>query len=320
MQDYKQRSSFTTIKEIEELQNAIKRMGAKWKELSNKVDESKTYKGVLEKLNSLNYFLVNEKNDIDEKEKELLERYSVKEVARRKEELMTSYGEQALELIDSVKEEVEELTKEKIELIGDMLTTAPTDAQLNLLKVLEMRDDIEAIELQSIVSAFFDNYNSLKTLQKIAKSNGVDIVLPAKLDIKEMFINISKAHDYLIGACDLLGTKRQEMPLQYHAFFTIDENNKDVTQDPIYREFVDTLDNVAQLQEVKTKKTSLSPSEKVKVDYYFKDVSDEDIKSVRVLKHTQEIMQKYPNDIELLKLSKYKDVVKEVEEAEKDND
>lgn len=80
------------------------------------------------------------------------------------------------------------------------------------------------------------------------------------------------------------------------------------------------LDSVPQLQDVKTEKAVLSALDKEKIKYYFKDVetldSSDSVQDLKILKHTKIVMDAHPEDIAILRLSKYGKYVSEVEEAE----
>lgn len=303
------------FKEFEVLQQRIRSNAEKHKEHMEKTDKVQTYKGIADRLNNAQFFLQNERNDMNKQIAELREKYSNKVVDNKRTEIMKEYNSLVSNEKSALLKEIQALTTSKMGLVEEMLATPPTDTQLNLLRVLEMRSDIDSVELQSVVPAFFDNYNAMKVLQNIGEKNGVHITLPVQMNAREMFNKISKANDFLVGACGQIGTEKKKMPLDYHAFYTVDPEHTDTLQDPHYRELVATLDSVAQLQEVRAEKTSLTPSEQVKIDYYFRNIADTDLSSIEALKHTQEVMTQHPEEIGLLKLSKYKDLVSEVEES-----
>lgn len=307
-------AEFKDFEEFDVLQQRIRSNAEKHKAQMEKADKAQTYKGIADRLNNAKFFLQNERNEVNDRIAELREKYSNKVIDSKRVEIRNEYNSLVNQEKTAVQKEIQDLTESKINLVEEMLTTPPTNTQLNLLRVLEMRSDIDSVELQSVVPAFFDNYNAMRVLQNIGEKNGVHITLPVQMNAREMFNEISRANRFLIGACEQLATEWKEMPLQYHAFFTVDKDNPDYVQDPQYRDFVATLDSVAQLQEVKAEKTALTPSEQVKIDYYFRDIADTDLSSIEALKHTQEVMTQHPEDVVLLKLSKYKDLVTEVEE------
>ena len=311
------------IKSFDEVSQSIKRMGAKWKEQADNTASVKTYAGLHKKLTSLHLFLANEKKDINRRISAMAETYSKKVVEKNRVKLMGEFEELARTMVEAARKEVIELTRSKEEHIADMLTSAPSESQLRLLSVLGMRDDLDKVELQNIVPAFFDNYNAMKVLQNIAKSNGIHVQLPVQLDVRTMYEQIEIAHGFLMGACEQLTTLWGAMPAQYHAFYTVNDKEPGKIYDPTYAEYVELFDHVPQLQEIRTEKTALSAIEAAKIKAYFAPVADVDtsdsVEDIKVLKHVQAVMVEHPEDIELLKMSQYAKYVLEIEEAAKVN-
>lgn len=130
-----------------------------------------------------------------------------------------------------------------------------------------------------------------------------------------MHKTIDKAHDYLMGACDEL-FKPKDKTIYFKDFFTVNPDEPDKVHSPVYADYIAVLDTVPQLQDVSAKKSGLSVLEKQKIDWYFRDLP-ENANKTRVVQYTKEIMQKYPEDIQLLKLSQYAESVEIVESADK---
>lgn len=307
------------IKSFDEVAQSIKRMGAKWKEKADSTDSVKTYAGLHKSLTSLQIFLSNERKDINRRISAMSETYSDKVVERNRKKLMAEFDETAKAMLEAARKDIKAVTDSKKELIGDMITTAPSDSQNRLLSVLSMRKSLDIVELQNIVPAFFDNYNAMKVLQDVAKSNGIDIELPVQLDIRAMYENVEVANGFLMGASEHLTTPWGSMPAQYRAFYTVNDKEKGKIFDPVYAGYVELFDHVPQLQEVRTDKTGLSAMEAEKIKTYFAPVANLDTsdlaEDIKVLKHTKDVMTAHPEDIELLKLSQYSKYVAEVEEA-----
>lgn len=199
--------------------------------------------------------------------------------------------------------------------VRKMVRTAPTESMRNLLEVLKMRDDLSQVELQDILPCVYDNYNALKTLETIARQNGVTLTVPVQLDCAEMHKTIDKVHDYLMGACDEL-FKPKDKTIRYKDFFTLNPDEPDKVYSPVYADYIAVLDTVPQLQDVSAKKSGLSVLEKQKIDWYFRDLPDNANKT-QLAQFTRNVMQKHPEDIPLLKLSQYAESVEIVEAAEK---
>ncbi len=307
------------IKTFEEVTRSIKAMGAKWKENSAKDNVVNTYAGLHKSMSLLHLFLENEKRDINRRISAMSETYSTKVVEKNRQKLMAEFDEMANSMVEAAKKDIEEVTTSKRELLCNMIADAPSESQLRLLSILGMRKDLEVVELQNLVPAFFDNYNAMKVLQDVAHSNGVRIVLPVQLDVRVMYETLEVAHNFLMGASEQLLTPVSNMPIQYHAFFTTNDKEPDKIYDPKYIEIVEMFDHVPQLQEVKTDRTKLTAVEEEKIKNYFAPVENIDtsdkVEDIKVLKHVKALMEAHPEDIELFRISKYGKYVTEVELA-----
>lgn len=306
------------FKSFEDMSDTIKHMDEKWSKATEGKDTARTYAGAHQHLSQLNSFLNNERNDLNSKLRKLGETYSQKVVNNQREKLTAEYNATASKLIEAARTEIKELTASKREKMGEMLTTPPTAEQLRLLEVLKMRSDIDMVEIHNVLPMFFDNYHAMRVLQAVGESNGITVKLPVQLDPRAMFEGVEKAHSYLMGACELLGTKWSEIPTQYRAFFTVNDKEPRACYDPHYNELVEIFDSVPQLQEIKTEKTQLTATEAEKIALYFKPVegvnAGDPVEDIKILKHTQTVMSEHPEDLELLKLSKYGNYVREIEE------
>lgn len=307
------------IKSFDEVAQSIKRMGAKWDEQSKKNDVVKTYSGLHKSLTSLYVFLANERKDINRRITAMGETYSKKVVENNRVKLLKEFDELAKTMTEAARKDIKAVTSSKRELVSDMISSAPSDSQLRLLSILGMRDDLDMVELQNIVPAFFDNYNALKVLQNVAKKNGIEIALPVQLDARTMYESIEEAHSFLMDASEHLTTAWKDIPTQFRAFFTVNDKEPGKVYDPKFEEYIELFDHVPQLQEVRTDKTELTAVEAAKIQKYFEAVEDIDtsdpVEDIKVLKHVQSVMTAHPEDIELLKLSVYGKYVEEIEEA-----
>lgn len=302
------------FRDFDEMSRTIQNMGSKWKQASANGDKKNTYFAIHKRMLDLNEFLNNERSDMNDKISSMRETYTDKIVSAEQSKLTKEFNELANSLVEDCRKEINTLTDSKRENIVKMLSTPPTQEQLRLLEVLNMRADLSETELQNIVPMFFDNYNAIKVLQNIGQQNGITITLPVQLDARTMFDNVSSANAELSEACKFIAEPLQKIPLKYKAFFTRDPKSPDFIHDPDYVSYIEVIDGVPQLQDVKTKKTTLTPTEQRKIDYYFKDLSENASDGERLMK-TEEVMKKHPEDIDILKVSDYKDYVAEVEES-----
>ena len=297
---------------FEELARGIDRMNDDWSQRSANTDKDKTFAGMYRRLNDRRRFLVRTRNDIERtisEQKDFSDEY--RENTRTL--LMGDFRTNAAKMVGGAKAEIDQLCDEKYVKVQKMTIEPPTDEQIRLLTVYRMRDDLTELEVQNAMSGFFDNYNAMKALETTARAQGLNVVSPAQLDAETMYTTIEDVRKYLYKACDYLTMDMKDIPIEYHAFFTLDDTRLEVVQDPRYREYAKTLDGVPQLQDVKTVKTGLTPTERVKIDMYFKDVADENTDSMAVLAKVRDVLAAHPEDKELLKLSKYGSLVETAE-------
>lgn len=302
------------FKDFDEMSRTIKSMSSKWEKASEGADEKQTYAALHSRMVHLHEFLANERDDMNKRLSSMRDTYSEKVVEKQKKKLSKEFDEFSNNLVKACREEIQELTESKREHIAQMITTPPSDDQLRLLQVLQMRTNISDTELQNIAPAFFDNYNALKVLQNIGEKNGVHVALPVQLDARAMFEAVTGANAELLGASEYLSTPNRNVAIQYRAFYSENPEQPDFIQDPKYREYVEAMDGIPQLQDIKATKESLTPMEKVKIQHYYSDIADS-VSDLEITKRTAEIMSAHPEDIPLLKVSDYKGYVADVEAA-----
>ncbi len=253
-------------------------------------------------------FIQNERADLEKQIKEAGRNYMPGYVEQQRKTLLAKQNELFNKVVAGLRQEVKELSDNKREKVRKMVQTAPTAEQLNLLSALNMRDNLTAIELQSIVPAFFGSYQSLRNLETIATKNGITLKLPVQMDARTMFEEISKAEEYLTAACNNIAKEKKNRNVLYEEFFLDDPSRPGVNLSPTYRAFIDDLDSIPQLQDVVTEKTNLTPSEKARIDFYFNDITGEEA----ILKKTAEVMHDHPDMVEALEVSDYADYVRAV--------
>lgn len=304
------------FKDFDELQRSITETRRAWENgtiapMRKKVD---TYHGIWEELNCSRFFWSNEYRDAMEKFKESENTFAPAVIASRKQAYNDEHTKMTAAATAAYRSMIKNFTSKQHDNVRKMVRTAPTESMRNLLEVLKMRDDLSPVELQDIVPVCYDNYNALRALQTIARQNGITITVPVQLDCAEMHKTIDKAHDYLMGACDELFKPKNKV-LHYRDFFTVNPDEPDKVYSPVYADYIAVLDTVPQLQDVSAKKSGLSISEKQKIDWYFRDLPD-NANRTQLAQHTKEVMEKHPDDVALLKLSKFAEYVEIVEAAQ----
>ena len=306
-------------KSFDQLAQEIRGLNDKWKSATSKANKEMTFAGIQRQMQSLRFFISNERRELDRELNKLRELWSGKVMAERGAELIKAFDEMVLNAVEATKQDIAELSSRKLEKIGNMLATAPTEAQLRLLSALNMRGDLDSLEVHHILPVFFDNYHAMKVLKTISEENGIVLNLPVQLDCRTLFDGLNEATDYLMGACDELAKKSKDIHISYHAFFTSNPKEKDKQYDPLYQQYIDLLDTTPQLQECQTQKDHLSRNEEARVDWYLREISTLDPTEpgdyTAILKRVSDVMEQHPEMVGLLKLSKYKGYVEEVEKA-----
>jgi hypothetical protein len=274
-------------------------------------------------MQNLYFFISNERANLDSELNELKDVWSNKVIAERRRKLISEFDEMVKGAVEATRQDVETLTSAKMDKIGDMLATAPSEEQLRLLSALQMREDIDYTEITHILPVFFENYQAMRVLSAIGKHNGIALRLPSQLDCRTLFETLNEATDYLLKACDELSKEWKDVSIPYHAFLTVNPEEKDRQYDPHYQQYIDLFDYTPQLQDCKAEKQYLSQSEKAKIDWYFRDIAalnPEDAGDHAVILHrVEEVLTAHPEEKELLRFSQYADYVAEVKIAKKDD-
>lgn len=302
------------IKDFERIRTSIQDARIAWENGTLKPGKTNSCTDIWREMNRYRFFLQNEHNDKYADFDKLGNLYNAAVVAREKKHFDEEYVKLTAVVSSAFRKMISEFTEEKHKQVVKMVRTAPTESMRNLLETLKMRDDLDAVELHDIMPLFYENYHAMRALQAIGRQNGITLVVPVQMDATVMHSTIDRAAEYLNGAVDEM-LKPKSRTTHYNDFFTVDDTRKDKIFAPIYEEIVAILDTVPQLQDFTAHKTALSPLEKAKIDWYFHDVP-ENANKTQLAKHTKEVMEKHPDDVSLLKLSKYAEYVEIVEAAQ----
>lgn len=189
-------------KSFEQLSTEIQRLNDKWKDATADKDKERTFAGIQREMQNHRLFIVNERKHLHEELDKLKDVWSRKVIDERRKELVEQFEEMVKSVVEATKQDIATLTGRKMEKIGDMLATAPSEEQLRLLSALQMRGDIDPVEVHHILPVFFDNYQAMRVLSAIGEQNGIAITL--QLDCCTMFDTLNEAADYLLGACEEL--------------------------------------------------------------------------------------------------------------------
>lgn len=303
-------------KTFEQLSSDIRQLDKKWKETTARANKKLTFAGIQKQMQTSYVFITNERKYLNEDINTLRELWSNKVIAEQREKLVSQFNDMVNSIIEAAKQDITALISSKMEKIGEMLTTAPTEEQLRLLSALQMRGDVDSVEVYHILPVFFENYQSMRVLQAIGEQNGLMFHLPVQLDCRTMFNTLNEASDYLLGACNELSKKWDNMDIKYHAFFTTNSSEKDKQYDPVYQHYIDLFDSTPQLQEVKTEKQRLSKVELARINWYMREVKGLDITNpvdhITIALKVEDVIKEHPDMRELFLLSEYKDMITEV--------
>lgn len=283
-----------------------------------------TFGEMQKRLQSNSFFLQNEKAETFRRIDEYKEIYHPDRIARNKQEATKKYDTLGAEMVKKAKEEVIALCDAKAANIRSMSTKPPTPEQERLLSVLEKRHgNISLVEFINIMSTMYDNYQSLMALNAIAGESGVTLSVPAQYDIPKLYGALEEVKSFLLAACNELPKSNHDKDIKYHAFYQMGGNGEnDNHHDPHYRELAAMFDTIPQLQDISVTKTALSPTEQVKMDYYFSDVDalkkDNTATETEIMEAVKAVMDAHSDDIGLMKLTPYKDYITAIEDAHGD--
>lgn len=295
------------------LMSSIKRTGEKWSGSGGTVD---TFAAIHKKMRDNRHFIENERRTLSGQLEDYKKTYSGDYIAKQRVELEREQNEIFTRLTGETRKEIKELIDTKKDKIVEMLETPPSEETVRLLEVLRMRDNLTDVEIQTLLPSFFGNYQAIKALESIAESNGISVTLPVQLDCRAMYDTLDKAESYLLAACDDMAKPEDKRNILYNQFYLYNKDMPNEIYSPEYKEYVALFDHVPQLQEVATEKTQLTPVEKTKLDWYFKDVIGGD--DTAILQKTREVMETHPETVQLLSLSEYAPFAMAVEQMKQE--
>jgi len=302
-----------------ELQQGIK---ATIDSLASSDNTPGTFSEMQRRLQENSFFLQNEKADTFKRIDEYSEIYHPDRIARNKQEATKQYNELGAKMVSKAKEEVIALCNAKAANIRSMTVKAPSPEQERLLSVLEKRrGNVSPVEFVNIMSSMYDNYQSLMTLNAIAGDSGVRLSVPPQYDIPKLYGALEEVKSFLLAACNELPKSNRDKDIKYHAFYQMGgDGENDNHHDPHYRELAAMFDTIPQLQDITVTKTALTPTEQVKMDYYFSEVDalkkNETSTETEIMQAVKDVMDAHGGDIELMKLTPYKDYITAIEDAQ----
>ena len=291
------------FKSFEELSQSIKKSGDKWIVANIHADPNTQYSGQWDALTSLDFFIRQERKQYEEQLGKMKNTYAPQFLEEKRRKLSAEMDGCVKNIVEQMKGNIKDLAEKKQAKVIEMLTKTPSAEQVRLLNVLNMRGNLDAVEMQYILPTFFGNYQAMQVFNAVCQQNGVRLTMPAQLDCRVMFDNIKAATEYLLGACDELYKPKSKRDIKYSAFFTVNPDDPNKCLDPVFMDMVKVLDTIPQLNECKTEKTALTPVEQAKVDWYYRDADkgSED----KLIAHTERVITAHPEIKELLQYTPY---------------
>ena len=289
------------FRSFEEMQQSIKKSGEKW--IAANRDRSTQYSNLWASLNDLAFFISNERKDYEEKLANMSSTYAPKFLDEKRRKLSAALDSVIQLTTDHMKDHIQALAEKKQNKIIEMLTSTPSAEQVRLLNVLQMRGNLDPVEMQYILPHFFGNYQAMQVYQAIAQQNGVKLTMPAQLDCRVMFDNVQAVTQYLLGACNEIANPRNKRDLKYSAFFTVNPEEPNKCLDPVYLGYVEVLDAVPQLNECKAEKTALTPVEQAKINWYYRNT--EKLTEDQLILHTEKVVTDHPEIKDMLQYTPY---------------
>ena len=231
--------------------------------------------------------VVKRANAAELKEIRSSEIYHEKYIQNKESEFKNKENAVISECVAEVKEAAKKVVATKKEAIGKMITTPPTQEQMNLLQSLQMQGKgLSATEINAIFPELASNYRALKTLQTIAQSVGFSVSLPAQYDYEELSRNLARAEAYLAERISDLAKPVSEWGIASDCFFgpvkynlSAEEWEKQRWNDPHYSAFSEILDGNVQTAPVVAPVKELTDKEKNILNDLFSNKAGEDLKA-----------------------------------------
>lgn len=113
-------------------------------------------------------------------------------------EATADFEKKAVELCAAFTNTVTAAIANKKRNLNEMITTPPTQEQVNLLTSLQMRrKNLEESEILHLAPMLVGNYNAFKTLQVIALESGFTLTVPTSLDYEKLGRAVEWSEKYL---------------------------------------------------------------------------------------------------------------------------
>lgn len=288
--------------------------GLYYKKAEN-VNESLTFEGLRNEFSKVakKFYSVQKEHEAKLKEIKASGIYADKYIKDKIAEFSNKEASIKSECVDEIKEATKKVIDKKKSAINSMLSTAPTQEQINLLQSLKMQGkSLSKAEINAILPELANNYRALKTMQSIAEGVGYTVVLPSQYDYEELSSSLDLAEKYLADRIDDIGKPIRDWSLASDCFFgqirfNLSDEEWSVQQweDPLYSKYAKVLDGNIQTAPTVEPVKKLTESEKQMLDRLFEGKIGEDLKvSVREASESSNIE-------DLIKRSEYAEYLEE---------
>jgi hypothetical protein len=279
------------------------------------VNEAMTFEGLRNEFIKVakKFYSVQREHEAELKEIKASGIYADKYIRDKEAEFRNKEASIISEYVGEIKETAKKVIDKKKSAINSMLSTAPTQEQINLLQSLKMQGkSLSKAEIIAILPELANNYRALKTMQSIAEGVGYSVMLPSQYDYEEMSRSLEKVEQYLADRIDDIGKPAKEWSLASDCFFgsvkfnlSDEEWEKQKWEDPLYSEYAKVLDGNIQTAPTVEPVKELTKGEKMMLDRLFEGKVGEDLKeSVREASESSNIA-------DLIKRSEYAEYLAE---------
>ena len=233
--------------------------------------------------------------------------YADKYIQNKETEFRNKEASIVSEYVTEIREATKKVIDTKRAAINSMLSTAPTQEQLNLLQSLKMQGkSLSKAEISAILPELANNYRALKTMQTIAQGVGFSVSLPAQYDYEELKRSIETVEKYLTERINDIGKPVKQWSLASDCFFgpvkynlSDEEWEQQKWSDPQYSNFAEVLDGNIQTSPIVEPVKTLSEGEKEILNNMFANKYGDELKDA-VLKAAES-----PNIADLISRSEY---------------
>ena len=315
----------TTVSELSAIARGIEAMESEWRQQRPSKSAISSVFGLWREGIQMRKFCQDKWNSLLREYGEMIQsnKYSPEYLNKQRRQMEDDYRTAAENIEESYRKDVESFITRKTELLDQMLVTAPSEEQRNLLTALQMRGShVTRGELMRIAPIFYSNYNAMMAFSQICDSTGYSVHLPLE-NAMELYDDLDNLRNYFTQASHQIG--RTDKPdMAWRAFFYADPESENITADANITSFAQRFDSISQLQD----KTAdvLTYGEQARIKELFKGLDrlnpQKPADLLKIVDKTKTIINDNPKDLELIMRTdyyKYAEMVVAVEKAKMDS-